>query len=257
MAITQTTHDSGIAEVVVDQPPVNALPVAGWHELATTLRVLGDDPTVRVVLLRAEGRGFNAGVDIKELQARQATDGGHEALVAVNRGCYEAFAAVYDCQVPVIAAVQGFCLGGGIGLVGNADIVVASDDATFGLPEVDRGALGAATHLARLVPQHKLRAMVYTAATATAAELHAFGSVLAVVPASELRTTALAVAGEIAAKSPTVIRAAKASLNGIDLWDVKRSYRFEQGFTFELTLAGVADEHRDAFVEGRKTDTSQ
>ena len=80
--------------------------------------------------------------------------------------------------MPVIAAVNGFCLGGGIGLVGNADIIVAADDATFGLPEVDRGALGAATHLARLVPQHKMRAMVYTAATATAAELHHYGSVL-------------------------------------------------------------------------------
>jgi enoyl-CoA hydratase len=157
--------------------------------------------------------------------------------------------------VPVVAAVNGFCLGGGIGLVGNADVVVAADDATFGLPEVDRGALGAATHLSRLVPQHKMRAMVYTSATATAAELHHFGSVLQVVPLAELRSAAMDVAGQIAAKSPTVIRAAKESLNGIDLWDVKRSYRFEQGFTFELNLSGVADEHRDAFVAKRDTDT--
>jgi hypothetical protein len=64
----------------------------------------------------------------------------------VNRGCAAAFAAVYDCEVPVIVAVQGFCLGGGIGIAGNADIVVASDDATFGLPEVDRGALGGLRH---------------------------------------------------------------------------------------------------------------
>jgi enoyl-CoA hydratase/carnithine racemase len=182
----------------------------------------------------------------------QAT-AGFDALVGANRGCYAAFAAVYECQVPVIAAVHGFCLGGGIGLVGNADVIVASDDATFGLPEVDRGALGAATHLSRLVPQHKMRAMVYTSATATAAELHAFGSVLRVVPRDDLRDAAREVAGEIAAKSPAVIRAAKESLNGIDLWDVKRSYRFEQGFTFELNLSGVADEHRDAFVEGRDT----
>jgi enoyl-CoA hydratase len=164
---------------------------------------------------------------------------------------------VYDCAVPVIAAVNGYCLGGGIGLVGNADIIVAAEDATFGLPEVDRGALGAATHLSRLVPQHKARAMVYTSAMATAAELHAFGSVLRVVPPGELRAAAREVAAQIAAKSPTVIRAAKESLNGIDLWDVKRSYRFEQGFTFELNLSGVADEHRDAFVEGRATDTSR
>ena len=253
MPTTVETNDHGIAEIVMDNPPVNALTVAGWFELATLVRRLGDDPQTRVVVLRAEGRGFNAGVDIKEMQATE----GFDALVGANRGCYEAFAAVYECKVPVVAAVHGYCLGGGIGLVGNADVIVASDDATFGLPEVDRGALGAATHLARLVPQHKMRAMVYTSATATAAELAAFGSVLQVVPRAELRAAALEVAGQIAAKSPAVIRAAKESLNGIDLWDVKRSYRFEQGFTFELNLSGVADEHRDAFVEGRSTDTSR
>jgi enoyl-CoA hydratase len=241
-----TTIDDGIAEVVMANPPVNALTVAGWFELADVVRSLGDDPAVRVVVLRADGRGFNAGVDIKEMQATE----GFDALIGANRGCYAAFAAVYECAVPVVAAVNGYCLGGGIGLVGNADVIVAADDATFGLPEVDRGALGAATHLSRLVPQHKMRAMVYTSATATAQELHAFGSVLQVVPAADLRAAALAVAGEIAAKSPTVIRAAKESLNGIDLWDVKRSYRYEQGFTFELNLSGVADEHRDQFLAG-------
>jgi enoyl-CoA hydratase len=252
MGITQHVDDRGIAEVVMDNPPVNALTVAGWFELADTVRSLGEDRAVRVVVLRAEGRGFNAGVDIKEMQSTE----GFDALIGANRGCYAAFAAVYECAVPVIAAVNGFCLGGGIGLVGNADVIVAADDATFGLPEVDRGALGAATHLARLVPQHKMRAMVYTGATATAAELHAFGSVLKVVPPAQLRDAAFEVAAQIAEKSPMVIRAAKESLNGIDPVDVKRSYRFEQGFTFELNLSGVADEHRDAFVAKRETDTS-
>jgi enoyl-CoA hydratase len=102
-----------------------------------------------------------------------------------------------------------------------------------------------------------MRAMVFTAATATADELEHYGSVLKVVPRDELRDAAFEVARAIAAKSPTVMRAAKESLNGIDLWDVKRSYRYEQGFTFELNLAGVADEHRDAFVEGRETDTTK
>ena len=253
MGITKAVDDRGVAEVVMDNPPVNALTVAGWFELADTITSLGRDPDVRVVVLRAEGRGFNAGVDIKEMQATE----GHDALIGANRGCFAAFAAVYDCAVPVVAAVHGYCLGGGVGLVGNADIVVASDDATFGLPEVDRGALGAATHLARLVPQHRMRALVYTAATVTAQELHAYGSVLRVVPRDALRDAAMDVAGEIAAKSPSVIRAAKESLNGIDLWDVKRSYRYEQGFTFELNLSGVADEHRDAFVDKRDTDTSR
>src|SRR5687767_12378654 len=176
----------------------------------------------------------------------QATEG-FDALIGANRGCYAAFAAVYECKVPVIAAVNGYCLGGGIGLVGNADVIVAADDASFGLPEVDRGALGAATHLARLVPQHKMRAMVYTGARATAAELFAYGSIWKVVEPAELVATARELAAEIAEKSPTVVRAAKQSLNGIDPIDVKKSYRYEQGFTFELNLSGVADEARDAF----------
>ena len=245
--ITSSAGETGIAEVVVDHPPVNALPVAGWFQLAGELHAAAADPAVRAVVLRAEGRGFNAGVDIKEIQASE----GFEALVGANRGCYAAFAAVYECAVPVIAAVHGFCLGGGIGLAGNADIIVASDDATFGLPEVERGALGAATHLSRLVPQHKARAMMYTGATATAAELHAFGSVHAVVPRAGLRDAALALAAEIAARDPAVIRMAKEAFNGIDPQDVRRSYRYEQGYTFELNLLGVADRLRDSFGRQR------
>lgn len=241
--ISSTTHDNGVVEVVVDHPPVNALPVAGWFALADAISAAGRDAATRAVVLRAEGRGFNAGVDIKEFQR----DPGKTALVGANRGCFAAFAAVYDCPVPVVTAVQGFCLGGGIGLAGNSDVVVASEDATFGLPEVDRGALGAATHLSRLVPLHTARAMVYTSATATAAELLAFGSVRRVVPRDQLRDAALEIAGTIAEKDPTVIRMAKESLQAIDLWDVRRSYRIEQSYTFELNLLGVADEVRADF----------
>jgi len=251
--VITSTVANGVAELVVDHPPVNALPVAGWFELAGALRSAGADPGVRVVVLRAEGRGFNAGVDIKEIQA----DPGFTALVGANRGCFAAFAAVYECAVPVIAAVHGFCLGGGVGLAGSADVIVASDDATFGLPEVDRGALGAATHLSRLVPQHKARAMMYTAATATAAELHAYGSVLKVVPRGELRAAALEVAAQIAAKDPAVIRLAKEAFNGIDPRDVRRSYRYEQGYTFELNLSGVSGRLRESFGQDLPAQTEE
>ncbi|MEV1062272.1 enoyl-CoA hydratase family protein [Streptomyces sp. NPDC050263] len=240
---------NGIAVLTVDFPPVNALPVSGWFALADAVRAAGRDPETRCVVLTAQGRGFNAGVDIKEIQAR-----GAGALIGANRGCFEAFAAVYECEVPVVAAVHGFCLGGGIGLVGNADVIVASEDAVFGLPELDRGALGAATHLSRLVPQHLLRALYYTSRTVTAAELHTHGSVWRVVPPGELHAAALELAGEIAAKDGELLRLAKAALNGIDPVDVRRSYRFEQGFTYEASVGGVADRVRDTFgkeKEGR------
>ncbi|AGP60219.1 enoyl-CoA hydratase family protein [Streptomyces rapamycinicus] len=243
MGVSTSEAEKGVAVVTVDFPPVNALPVRGWYDLADAVRAAGRDPDVRCVVLTATGRGFNAGVDIKEMQR----DGGHGALIGANRGCFEAFAAVYECEVPVVAAVQGFCVGGGIGLVGNSDAIVASEDAVFGLPELDRGALGAATHLARLVPQHLMRALYYTSRTATAEELHRHGSVWKVVPRAELREAALELAHEIAAKDGYLLRLAKASINGIDPVDVRRSYRFEQGFTFEANLSGVADRVRATF----------
>lgn len=251
MGVSTASPAKGICTVTVDFPPVNALPVQGWYDLADALRTAGRDPEVRCVVLAATGRGFNAGVDIKEMQR----DSGHSALIGANRGCYEAFAAVYECEVPVVAAVNGYCLGGGIGLVGNADAIVASDDAVFGLPELDRGALGAATHLARLVPQHLMRALYYTSRTATARELHAHGSVWKVVPRDGLADAALELAREIAQKDGLLIRLAKAAINGIDPVDVRRSYRFEQGFTFEANLSGVAGRVRDTFgAEGKKED---
>ncbi|MFG2457293.1 enoyl-CoA hydratase family protein [Streptomyces sp. NPDC048523] len=242
MGVSTSSPEKGIVLVGVDFPPVNALPADGWFALADAVRAAGRDPEVRCVVLAAEGRGFNAGVDIKEIQQR-----GSAALVGANRGCFEAFSAVYDCEVPVVAAVQGFCLGGGIGLVGNADVIVASEDATFGLPELDRGALGAATHLARLVPQHLMRALYFTSRTVTAAELQRHGAVWKVVPREELAAVALESAREIAAKDGELLRLAKAAINGIDPVDVRRSYRYEQGFTYEASVSGVADRVRDRF----------
>jgi enoyl-CoA hydratase len=245
LAISMTAA-GGVAEVLIDTPPVNALTVRDWFDLADAVTTAGRDPATAAVILLAAGRGFCAGVDIKELQRE-----GPAAVIGCNRGCYQAFAAVYECEVPVIAAVNGHCLGGGIGLAGNADIVVADEAATFGLPEVDRGALGAATHLSRLVPPQLMRHMVYTCQPVSAHELFRHGSVYQVLPAAELHGAARAIAADIAAKDPRVIRMAKESLNGIDPVDVKRSYRFEQGFTFELNLTGISDQARNDFIGGQ------
>ncbi|RIL07978.1 MAG: enoyl-CoA hydratase family protein [Proteobacteria bacterium] len=245
MSIEVRWHE-GITEVVLNHPPVNALDSRGWFELADTMRRLGRDESVRVVVLRAEGRGFCAGVDIKEL----AQDG--RLITQVNRGCYEAFGAIYDCEVPVISAVHGFCLGGGIGMAGSSDVVIASEDASFGLPEIDRGALGAATHLMRMFGMHKTRRMLYTGETITAQEALRLGGIESVVPRDGLLAAARELAGKIASKSPKAVRLAKWSLNGIELLDVKKSYRFEQGFTLELYTSPDSQEARDAFVEKRQ-----
>jgi len=241
----RTTVEGRIAEVLLDHPPVNAFDSAGWAELARTITEVGEREDVSVVLLAAEGRGFCAGVDIKEL-ARDS-----KLITKVNKGCYDSFAAIHDCPVPVVAAAHGFVLGGGIGLVGSCDVILASDDATFGLPEIDRGALGAASHLLRMFPIQKVRKMLYTGEPITAAEAYRLGALEAVVPRADLRATARALAAKIATKSPKALRLAKESLNGIELLDVKKSYRFEQGFTLELYTSPDSQEARDAFVEKR------
>ena len=102
MTITSKTIEPGIVAVTVDFPPVNAIPSHGWFELADALTAAGKDNETHAVILRAEGRGFNAGVDIKEMQRTP----GYTALIDANRGCFAAFRAVYECAVPVIAAVN-------------------------------------------------------------------------------------------------------------------------------------------------------
>ena len=238
--------DKGIAEVYLDHPPVNALDHIGWNKLAETLTSLGKDEAVRVIILAAKGRGFCAGVDVKQLAADPSL------ITEVNRGCYDAFAAIHDCPVPVIAACHGFVLGGGIGLVGSCDIILSSDDASFGLPEIDRGALGAASHLSRMFPIQKVRKMLFTGEPIDAREAYRLGAIEQLLPRDELLPAARKLAESIAAKSPKAMRLAKASVNGIELLDVKKAYRFEQGFTLELYTSPDSQKARDAFVEKRE-----
>jgi len=240
--------EKGVAEVLLDHPPVNAPDSVGWAKLAELFESLSRDDAVRVVMIAAEGRGFCAGVDIKELAADSTK------ITAVNKGCYDTFAAIHDCRVPVIAAAHGFVLGGGIGIVGSCDIIIASEDAIFGLPEIDRGALGAASHLLRMFPIQKVRKMLYTGEPITAAEAYRLGAIESVVPRDEVRARARELADSIAGKSPKAVRLAKESLNGIELLDVKTSYRFEQGFTLELYTSPDSQEARDAFVGKRDAD---
>ena len=237
MAIHTEIDEQGIAVVTMDNPPVNALNIADTYRLAEIFRSFKHDSNVRTAILTAVGRGFNAGVDIKEMQAMEGFDG----VLGTGDACYEAFGAVYDCAVPVIAAVQDFCLGLGIGLAGNCDLVVAAEGVKFSMPEVDNGALGAATHTARLVPEKVMRWMMYSCEPVAAEDLHRWGTVLSVVPGDQLMDEARRVAGVIASKPPGVIRKAKWSINGIDPVDVHRSYRFEQGFTYELNLMGEGE----------------
>ena len=241
----QTSVNNGIAEIVLDHPPVNAFDSKGWAAIAAEIEALGGNDDVNVIIIAAEGRGFCAGVDIKELAADR------NLIVAVNKGNYDTFKAVHLNPKPVIVAVHGFVLGGGIGISGAADIVVASECARFGVPEVDRGAMGGGAHLQRLFPVQKVRYMYFTGEMIDAQEGYRLGAIERVVPREQLRATAREIAAKIAAKSPAMIRLAKEALNGIEDGNLEDKYRSEQGFTLEAYTTKDSQEARDAFVQKR------
>jgi len=240
-----TKIENSIAEVVFDNPPVNAFDSKGWFSIAAELDALGVNDDVNVIIIRAEGRGFCAGVDIKELAADSTK------IIDVNKGNYDVFKAVHLNPKPVIVALHGFVLGGGIGISGAADIIVASDCTRFGVPEVDRGAMGGGAHLQRMFPVQKVRYMYLTGEFIDAQEAYRLGAIEKIVPIEELRQTALDMAAKIAEKSSPMIQLAKEALTGIEDGNLEDKYRWEQGFTLQAYTEGDSQEARDAFVEKR------
>src|SRR5579859_1187430 len=234
---TTNIHDK-IAELVINHPPVNALDSAGWMALAEGIEELGREPTSSVIVIRAEGRGFCAGVDIKEMAAHP------ERIVELNAGNYATFKAVHRNPKPVIVAVHGFVLGGGIGISGAADILIASEDAKFGLPEIDRGAMGGGAHLRRLFPVQKLRYLAFTGEMIGAPDAYRYGGIERVVPRDQLIPTTMEIAGKIASKSPYLLKLTKESLTGVGDRDLEDQYRWEQGFTLQAYLSPDSVEAR-------------
>ncbi|MDG1011652.1 MAG: enoyl-CoA hydratase family protein [Luminiphilus sp.] len=242
-----TSHVSAnIGHIIFNKPPVNAFDSHEWAAIAAEIQALGLRDDVHVIVMSAEGRGFCAGVDIKELGAHP------EMIVPVNKGNYDTFEAIHKNPKPVIVALHGFVLGGGIGIAGAADIIVASECATFGVPEVDRGAMGGGAHLQRMFPVQKVRHMYFTGDFIDAHEAWRLGAIEKVVSLDALLTEAMAIAKKIAAKSNIMVQLAKEALNGIEDGDLEAKYRREQGMTLEAYSYKDSQEARNAFNEKRE-----
>ena len=242
------TIENGIAELILSAPPVNAFDSAGWFAIADEINAMGDNEDVRVIIIAAEGKGFCAGVDIKELAADSS------AILKVNRGNYDTFKAIHLNPKPVIVGLHSFVLGGGIGISGAADIIVASECTRFGVPEIDRGAMGGGAHLQRMFPVQKVRYMYFTGEFIDAEEALRLGAIERVVTREELLPCAREIAGKIASKSPAMVRLAKEALTGIEDGNLEEKYRWEQGFTLEAYTMSDSQETRDAFVDQRDAD---
>jgi len=248
MPITLTVHDR-IAEILFDHPPVNAFDTKGWEAIPGLIERTSADEEVRCVLIRAIGRGFCGGVDIKEMQAHP------ERIAKLNRDNYRTFKAIRDCAVPVVGALHGFIIGGGVNIAGACDCLIAAEGGYFSLPEIDRGAMGGAAFLSRMLPVQKVRANFFTGGRIPVEDLHRHGSIEKIVPLDRLEAEARAFCEVIAGKSRAALVIAKQALNLIEPWNPTDGYRIEQGFTLEMYAHQDSQAARDAFVAGKRTAT--
>lgn len=240
-----------VAVVAIDRPPVNATTPETMAELTAAFRSFADDRNVHAAILTGAGtRAFVGGAD---LRADDDPSTWPPSRI-VDRGVVarEALWAVYDCAVPVIAAVNGPAIGAGVALASVCDMIVAADHARFATTEIDVGLLGASAHLSLLVGRHKARELYLTGEPISAAELHRLGAVRAVAPADELMAVARDLAATLAAKSPIAMRLAKQAMNRVEFLPLKEAYRIEQDYTGRLLGFEDSAEARAAYLDKRE-----
>lgn len=236
-----------IAVVTMDAPPVNAQNAEFNIELAWAFDSISDRKDVRVAVLTGAGKVFSAGADLKARPDR--TKAGERWQH--NRRARESYHAIRECTKPVIAAINGVALGAGLAVAASCDILLAAEEAALGLPEINVGLLGGGKHTQRLFGHSTLRRMMLTGYRVPGPELYRLGVVEACVPRAQLMDVAMAMAREIAAKSPAAIRLAKRTLNTIEDMTLRDGYRYEQNMTTELGDHPDSKEAQRSFLEKR------
>lgn len=237
-----------VALVTMDAPPVNAQNAQFNLEMAYVFDCISDRDDCRVAILTGAGKIFSAGADLKA-RANMADVG---EKWQHNRRARESYHSIRECAKPVIAAINGAALGAGLALVASCDILIAAEEATVGLPEIDVGLMGGGRHAQRLFSHSTLRRMMLTGYRIAGPELYRLGVVEACVPRDQVVAEARKIADNIAAKSPAAVRLAKHSLNTIEDMSLRDGYRFEQNMTVQLATHPDSAEAMAAFREKRK-----
>lgn len=243
----ETVFRDGVAEITIDCPPVNAITLVDYKAIGEAFEAADGWKDIHCMLFTAAGtRAFCAGLDLKEFLAATVEEDPSRARVV--RRC---FASIRNCALPTIAAVNGPALGAGTVLASVCDIRLASDRATFGMPEINVGRCGGAAHMGRHIPQGLLRRMFFTGEPIDAQEAWRVGFVQEVVAADALIETARTLSRKIAAKAPLGLRLGKQALNQIEFLPVDEGYAIEQKFSTLLMKTGDAREATRAVVEKR------
>lgn len=248
--LIKTSIENHVAVVMMDAPPVNAQSREFMEELIEVFDELNETVGVRCIVLTGNGKCFSAGADVKA-RAKIVAEAKPGDTYRHLRRAREVGFVIMESNIPVIAAVNGPALGAGMGLAICSDIIVASENAVFGLPEIDIGLMGGVRHTMRVFPHALTRRMVLTGWRVPAEELYRRGLIEACVPAGELMETAMEMAANIASKSPQALKLAKRALNTVETMGLKDGYRFEQNLTVEMTRNDDSKEAMRAFMEKR------
>jgi len=237
-----------IAVVTLDRPPVNALALETYREFQETFAKIGEMPGVRAAVLRAEGEFFCPGNDVAEF-TRVGTE---SDVTAYARAVSDGICSVYDCKVPVVAAVHGHAHGAGMAIAACADVIVAAPEVTFAIPEIKVGVIGAAAFLGLIVPEKVARYMSLTGKPISAQQIRYYGGIHSIVAAEKVFDEAMAVACDIAANAPNGVRYFKEAMNinqGARLAD---KYAVESGYNARYVGSDESKESIAAFMEKRK-----
>ncbi|QHE84477.1 enoyl-CoA hydratase/isomerase family protein [Hydrogenophaga sp. BPS33] len=248
MQYLKLTVENFVATVTMDAPPVNAVSAELMEEMIATFDQMSDRDDVRVVVLTGSGKIFCAGADIKSRAGKVFEPGERWAH---SRRARELSYSIIECKKPVIAAINGPALGAGLGIAVSCDILMCSENASLGLPEVDVGLMGGGRHAMRVCGHSLTRRMMLTGDRISGPELYRRGIVEECVPLDQLMTTAMAMATRIASKSPVASRTAKNSAATIENMTLRDGYRFEQNMTAELGQTEDSREAMRAFAEKR------
>jgi enoyl-CoA hydratase/carnithine racemase len=248
--LTQLNYELNnfVATLTLNSPPVNALTRTLNDELTLALDRISEMDEVRVVVLTGAGKVFCAGADLK---GRASVIKGPGDLPAHSRRTRECFHAIRECAKPVICAINGAALGSGVAMAASSDILIASEKASLGLPEVDVGLLGGCRHAMRLFSHSRLRRMMLTGMRVPGAELYRLGVVEECTTPEDLMPKALEIAATIASKSPVSTRMGKHTLNVIEDMSLRDGYRYEQDMTALIGKTDDAKEAQRAFAEKR------
>jgi enoyl-CoA hydratase len=237
-----------VATVTMSNPPVNTQTDETQAELIFAMDCLSDREDVRVVVLTGEGKVFCAGVDIKARTGKEWAEGARRRN---QRSARESYHSVRECTKPVIGAINGAALGAGLAIVASCDILIASERASLGLPEVTVGLMGGCRHAMQLFGRSNVRRLMLTGDRFDGAELYRLGVVEACTPADELLATAQQMARRIAGYSPLATQLAKQSLNTIEQLSLRDGYRYEQEMTIQLGKSEDSKEAMAAFRDKR------